>query len=62
MIITKKDIVIPAGTELKQAPRKTTRNGYHGEHVIGFGDDGTGFFTVDIESAELNPDYFEISE
>lgn len=62
MITTKKDIIIPAGTELKQAPWKTTREGYHGEHVIGFGDDGVGFFTVDIESAELNPDYFEVSE
>ena len=62
MITTKKDIIIPAGTELKQAPWKTTREGYHGEHVIGFGDDGVAFFTVDIESAELNPDYFEVSE
>lgn len=61
-ILVKKDIIIPAGTILKSAPIRTVRHGFHGEHVLGFGPDGTGFFTIDEESAQLNPDYFELTK
>lgn len=48
----KKDIVIPAGTELAPAPSKTERSDGHLEAIIGLGKDGYASFVFDAESPE----------
>ncbi len=55
-----KDIVIPAGTIFKEAPRKTERHGEgHFDCVIGLSDNTTGTLTYDMsDDKEILEEYF----
>ena len=57
-----KDIVIPAGMILHDAPRRTVRYEPFGEAIIGFGKDHTGSFTIDLDAIEAHPDQFTVLE
>ncbi|QIG69065.1 hypothetical protein EVB77_031 [Rhizobium phage RHph_N1_10] len=48
---TTKDIVIPAGTEVGPAPKKSVYFTEHGEIVIGFDKNTTGSLRFDMEEA-----------
>lgn len=50
-LVTAKDIVIPAGTEICPAPHQTRRFTEHGEILIGFDRDTTGYLTFDMSEA-----------
>lgn len=51
MIVTTRDIVIPAGTELQDPPIQSTRWGKHLEAVIGVDADRCGYFSIDLHEA-----------
>ena len=57
-----KDIVIPAGMILHDAPRRTVRYEPFGEALIGFGPDHTGSFVIDLDAMEAHPDQFTVLE
>ncbi len=57
-----KDIVIPAGIVIHDAPWNTVRYEPFGETLIGFGPDHTGSFIIDLDAMEANPDQFTILE
>ena len=57
-----KDIVIPAGMILHDAPRRTVRYEPFGEALIEFGRDHTARFTIDLDAVEAHPDQFTILE
>ena len=57
-----KDIVIPAGMVLHDAPRRTVRYAPFGEALIAFGSDHTASFTIDLEAIEAHPDHFTVIE
>lgn len=48
---TKKDIVIPAGTEIGAPPTASTRWGSDWEATVGLHTDLAGYLSVDIEEA-----------
>jgi hypothetical protein len=48
---TTRDIVIPAGTEVGPAPRRTDYISRHSEILIGFDKDTTGNLRFDTEEA-----------
>ncbi len=57
-----KDIVIPAGMVMDDAPRVTRRYGLFCEALIGFGKDHTARFTIDLDAVKVHPDQFTILE
>lgn len=57
-----KDIVIPAGMILHDAPRRTVRYEPFAEVLIGFGRDHTGSFTIDLNAIKTYPDQFTVLE
>ena len=54
----KKDIVIPAGTEIHSAPTEIKRHTPYGEIIVGFEKDYWGSFSISEETLENNPDLF----
>ena len=56
---TKKDIVIPAGTEFHDAPVKTVRHTEHIETVLALGPDNTISVVVPLEDDEHFDEMFE---
>ena len=61
-IRVKKDIIIPAGTIMKQAPSRTDRLGFHADCTLSFGPNALGFFEVQEEVLEHASDAFELVE
>ncbi len=61
-IRVEKDIVIPAGMILHDAPRRTVRYEPFGEALIGFGKDHTAHFTIDLDAVKAHPRQFTILE
>ena len=57
-----KDIVIPAGLVMDDAPRITKRYMPFAEALIGFGRDHTARFTIDEDAIKSHPDQFTILE
>jgi hypothetical protein len=57
-----KDIVIPAGMILHDAPRRTVRYEPFGEALIGFGKDHTASFTIDLDAIKAHPRQFTVIE
>ena len=57
-----KDIVIPAGLVMDDAPRTTKRYGPFCEALIGFGRDHTARFTIDLDAVKVHPDQFTVLE
>lgn len=51
-LVTTKDIVIPAGTEVGVGPCVSTYFTEHGEVTIGFDKDTTGTLRFDMEEAK----------
>jgi len=55
----KKDIIIPAGTIMSQAPRKTVRHGNdHFSCTVGLSPDSSGLFEYCIDDPGLS-EFFE---
>jgi hypothetical protein len=50
-LVTTKDIVIPAGTEVGHGPTKSEYFTPHGEILIGFDKDTTGSLRFDLKEA-----------
>jgi hypothetical protein len=50
-LVTTRDIVIPAGTEVGLGPRRSEYFTPHGDIVIGFDKDTTGSLRFDLEEA-----------
>ena len=50
-LVTTRDIVIPAGTEVSLGPRRSEYFTPHGDIVIGFDKDTTGSLRFDLEEA-----------
>jgi hypothetical protein len=50
-LVTTRDIVIPAGTEVGPGPSKSVYHTPHGEVVIAFDKDTTGSLRFDLEEA-----------
>jgi hypothetical protein len=59
--ITKKDVIIPAGTVLHKISKVTYGSPYF-EGYVAFENDHTAFFHVDIDNIEEFPDVFETHE
>jgi hypothetical protein len=57
-----KDIVIPAGMILNDAPRRSVRYEPFGEALIGFGKDHTARFTIDLDAIKAHPRQFKVIE
>ncbi len=55
-----KDIVIPAGTIMQEAPMKTVRFMPFAEALIAFGNDYTAEFTIDEDAIKAHPEQFTI--
>ena len=59
---TKRDIVIPAGTEFAVGPYSTSYFEPHLEHLIALGPDSTASFRFPEAAIEENPELFEVEE
>lgn len=53
-----KDIVIPRGTVLKQAPTEIKYSSEHSEAILGFGKDQVGYFQINNQAIKEFPEYF----
>ena len=62
VVTLKRDIVIPAGTNLQLAPTKTVRYTPAFEYIMGLGADHTGYFTIDLDAIQEHPHLFAINE
>lgn len=51
MLVTTKDIIIPAGTELHGPPVHSSRWGKDQEAYVALGKDHVGYFTIDPTEA-----------
>ena len=61
--VTKKDIVIPAGTVLDKSPSRRAYISYHVECEIALGDDNTMTLTIPVEDdAAFNELVTELKE
>ena len=57
-----KDIVIPAGMIIEDAPRRTIRYAPFGEALIEVDRDHTASFTIDLDAMEAHPEQFTVLE
>lgn len=51
MLVTTKDIIIPAGTELHVGPVASTRWGKDREAIVALGEHHVGYFSIDPHEA-----------